>query len=155
MPTEDVMIVPYGAVDDWLRTQSPLVRPGPKPQCADNELRTLSLARERLGVDAERRVHRRRCREDRHRFPHRSAQTERNRRRRGRRGALAGLREHGREQLPSALADWDAVARTPLPVKPRHRAHGRNGWQGARALLADRGVRGRAGTDGRQGTGCG
>jgi len=130
MPTEDVLIVLFCAVDDWLRLHPAPLRPGPKPKCADSEILTVALAREILGCDAERRFHRRLRREYRHLFPHLPAQSELNRRTRWLWRALEGLRQQWRDQLPAALGDWYSVDSTPLPVKQRHRANGRNDWQG-------------------------
>ena len=128
MKTEDLLIVLFCEVDDWVRAHPLPRRPGPPPACADSEVLTFALARELLGYASERRF-RRILRDDwRHLFPHIPAQSELNRRTRWLWGALERLRQHYLAQLPIAWGDWFAFDTTPLPVKHPSRVRGPDQW---------------------------
>src|SRR5215208_6405892 len=117
MRTEDLLIILFCEVDDWVRQHGVPARPGPVPACADSEVLTFALARELLGYDSERRF-RRVLRDDwGHLFPRIPAQSELNRRTRWLWGALEQLRRHYAARLPPATEDWYAFDTTPLPVK--------------------------------------
>ncbi len=117
MRTEDLLIILFCEVDDWVRQHRLPARPGPVPAGSDSEVLTFALARELLGYDSERRF----CRVLRadwgHLFPHIPAQSELNRRTRWLWGAREQLRQHYRALLPPATEDWYAFDTTPLPVK--------------------------------------
>lgn len=121
MTIEDQLIVLFCAIDDWLRSDPPPVRPGPRPACTDSEILTLAVGREVLGGRSERSFLRRARREWRHLFPRLPAQSEVNRRTRWLQGALEGLRRHLAAQLPSATSALLGVDTSPLPVKHRTR----------------------------------
>jgi hypothetical protein len=128
MRTEDLLIVLFCEVDDWVRQHGLPVRPGPVPACSDSEVLTFALARELLGCDSERRF-RRVLRDDwGHLFPHLPAQSELNRRIRWLWGALELLRQHYLALLPPATEDWYAFDTTPLPVKHPSRVRGPDQW---------------------------
>ena len=94
MKTEDLLIILFCEVDDWVRVHPLPTRPGRLPACSDSEVLTFALARELLGYDSERRF-RRVLRDDwRYLFPHIPAQSELNRRTRWLWGALEALRQH-------------------------------------------------------------
>ena len=128
MKTEDLLIVLFCEVDDWVRAHPLPTRPGVRPACADSEVLTFALAREVLGYDSERRF-RRVLRDDwRHLFPHIPAQSELNRRTRWLWGALELLRRHYLALLPPATEGWYAFDTTPLPVKHPSRVRGPDQW---------------------------
>lgn len=128
MKTEDVLIVLFCEVDDWVQANPLPIRPGPSPSCRDSEVLTLGLARELLGYETERRFLRV-VREDwGHLFPCLPAQSEFNRRLRWLWGALELLRQHWVAQLPAATEDWYAFDTTPVPVKSPSRVRGPDQW---------------------------
>lgn len=128
MKTEDVLIVLFCEVDDWVRLHPLPRRPGPRPRCTDSEVLTFAVAREVLGYDSERRF-RRVLRDDwRHLFPIIPAQSELNRRTRWLWGALELLRQHYLQRLPPLAGAWSAFDTTPLPVKHPSRVRGPDGW---------------------------
>lgn len=136
MRTEDLLIVLFCEVDDWVRAHPLPVRPGPVPTCADSEVLTFALARELLGYSSERRF-RRVLRDDwGHLFPQIPAQSELNRRTRWLWGALELLRQHYLAQLPPATEDWYAFDTTPLPVKHPSRVRGPDQWTLPGGLVA-------------------
>ncbi len=136
MRTEDLLMVLFCEVDDWVQAQPLPTRPGPQPTCTDREVLTFALARELLGYDAERRF-RRVLRDDwRHLFPRIPAQSELNRRTRWLWGALEHLRQHWLAPLPAPTEDWDAVATTPLPVCHPSRVRGPDQWSLPGGLMA-------------------
>lgn len=53
MTTEDLLIILFCEVDDWVRAHPLPQRPGPPSACADSEVLTFALARELLGYDSE------------------------------------------------------------------------------------------------------
>jgi hypothetical protein len=128
MQTEDVLIVLFCEVDDWLQQNPPPIRPGPRPACHDSEVLTVALARELLGCETERRFLRRVRADWRHLFPRLPAQSECNRRLRWLWGALELLRQHYLAQLPAATEDWYAFDTTPIPVKAASRVRGPDQW---------------------------
>jgi hypothetical protein len=136
MTTEDLLIVLFCAIDDWVCQHGLPRRPGPAPACADSEVLTFAVARELLGVTSERRFRRVLLREWRHLFPHIPAQSELNRRTRWLSGALELLRQHWLADLPSALGRWFAIDTTPLPIKHPSRVRGVDGWIGPDGLHA-------------------
>ncbi len=128
MRTEDLLIVLFCEVDDWVQAHPLPTRPGPPPACADSEVLTVTLARELLGYSSERRFRRVLRADWDHLFPHLPAQSELNRRTRWLWGALELLRQHYLAQLPPALEDWYAFDTTPLPVKHPSRVRGPDQW---------------------------
>lgn len=128
MNTEDVLIVLFCEVDDWLQQHPAPIRPGPAPACSDSEMLTLALARELLGYETERRFLRVVRADWRHLFPRLPAQSEFNRRLRWLWGALEQLRQHWVAQLPSATEGWYAFDTTPIPVKAASRVRGPDQW---------------------------
>jgi hypothetical protein len=128
MKTEDLLIILFCEVDDWVRQHGLPARPGPAPACSDSEVLTFALARDLLGYDSERRF-RRVLRDDwGHLFPHIPAQSELNRRTRWLWGALEALRQHWLASLPPATEAWYAFDTTPLPVKHPSRVRGPDQW---------------------------
>jgi hypothetical protein len=136
MPTEDILIVLFCLIDDWLVAHPPPRRPGPTPACPDSAILTFAIARELLGVDSERRFLRRLGREFRHLFPVLPAQSDLNRRTRWLWGALEGLREQWATWLGVEQAGLLVVDTTPVPVKDRRRVHGPDAWDGPHHLHA-------------------
>ena len=136
MTTEDLLIVLFCAVDDWVQAHGLPRRPDPAPACADSEVLTFAVAREVVGITSERRFRRLLLREWRHLFPHIPAQSELNRRTRWLSGALELLRQHWLADLPPALGRWFAIDTTPLPVKHPSRVRGLDGWVGPDGLSA-------------------
>ena len=136
MTTEDLLIVLFCAVDDWVQARGLPPRPGPTPACSDSEVLTFAIARELLGYRAERQFRRALLREWRHLFPHIPAQSELNRRTRWLHGALELLRQHWLADLPDALGHWFAIDTTPLPVKHPSRVRGVDRWIGPDELHA-------------------
>lgn len=136
MTTEDLLIVLFCAIDDWVCQHGLPTRPGPAPACADSEVLTFAVARELLGITSERRFQRMLLREWQHLFPHIPAQSELNRRTRWLSGALELLRQHWLADLPPALGRWFAIDTTPLPVKHPSRVRGVDGWIGPDGLHA-------------------
>ena len=136
MTTEDLLIVLFCAVDDWVQARGLPPRPGPTPACSDSEVLTFAIARELLGYRAERQFRRVLLREWRHLFPHIAAQSELNRRTRWLHGALELLRQHWLADLPDALGHWFAIDTTPLPVKHPSRVRGVDRWIGPDELHA-------------------
>jgi hypothetical protein len=136
MTTEDLLIVLFCAIDDWVRQHGLPRRPGPAPVCSDSEVLTFALARELLGYTSERRFRRVLRRDWRHLFPHVPAQSELNRRTRWLSGALELLRQHWLADLPNAPEHWFAIDTTPLPVKHPSRVRGVDGWVGPDELHA-------------------
>jgi len=128
MPTEDLLIVLFCEMDDWLQTHPVPVRPGPKPACADSEVLTFALARDLLGYASERRFRRVLRADWRHLFPHIPAQSELNRRTRYLWGAVEQVRQAYLALLPPATEDWYAFDTTPLPVKHPSRVRGPDQW---------------------------
>lgn len=128
MRTEDLLIILFCEVDDWLQRHPVPRRPGPKPACADSEILTFALGRELLGYDSERRFRRVLRADWRHLFPHIPAQSELNRRTRWLWGALEQLRQHWLAHLPPALGNWYAFDTTPLPVDHPSRVRGPDQW---------------------------
>lgn len=128
MRTEDLLIVVFCEVDDWVQAQPLPVRPGRTPACADREVLTFALARELLGYDSERRFRRLLRADWQHLFPHIPAQSELNRRTRWLWGALELLRQHWLSHLPAATEHWYAFDTTPLPVKHPSRVRGPDQW---------------------------
>ena len=61
MRTEDLLIVLFCEVDDWVRAHRLRARPGPVPACSGSEVLTFALAREVLGYSCERRFRRVLC----------------------------------------------------------------------------------------------
>jgi hypothetical protein len=136
MTTEDLLIVLFCLVDDWVRQHGLPSRPGPAPACTDSEILTFTLARELLGYTSERRFRRVLLRDWHHLFPSVPAQSELNRRSRWLGGALELLRQHWLADLPNALGHWFAIDTTPLPVKHPSRVRGVDGWAGPDTLHA-------------------
>jgi hypothetical protein len=136
MTTEDLLIVLFCAVDDWVQQHGIPRRPGPTPACADSEVLTFAVARELLGDPSERHFRRVLRRDWRHLFPHIPAQSELNRRTRWLSGALELLRQHWLADLPNALGHWFAIDTTPLPVKHPSRVRGVDRWTGPDELHA-------------------
>jgi len=136
MRTEDLLIVLFCEVDDWVRAHPLPQRPGPRPACSDSEVLTFALARELLGYSSERRFRRLLCADWRHLFPHIPAQSELNRRTRWLWGALELLRQHYLACLPPATAAWYAFDTTPLPVKHPSRVRGPDQWTLPGGLVA-------------------
>jgi len=136
MTTEDLLIVLFCAVDDWVRAHGLPARPGPAPACADSEVLTFAVARELLGYTSERRFCRVLRRDWRLLFPRIPAQSELNRRTRWLGGALELLRQHWLADLPNAPGRWFAIDTTPLPVKHPSRVRGVDGWVGPDELHA-------------------
>jgi Transposase DDE domain len=136
MTTEDLLIVLFCAIDDWVRGHGVPRRPGPAPACADSEVLTFAVARELLGYGSERRFRRALLRDWRHLFPRIPGQSELNRRTRWLGGALELLRQHWLADLPGALGRWFALDTTPLPVKHPSRVRGVDGWIGPDPLHA-------------------
>ena len=128
MRTEDLLIILFCEVDDWVQRHPLPQRPGPAPACADSEVLTFALARELLGYDSERRF-RWVLRDDwGYLFPRIPAQSELNRRTRWLWGALELLRRHWLARLPPATEAWYAFDTTPLPVKHPSRVRGPDQW---------------------------
>ena len=117
MATEDLLILRFCTVDDWVHEHGLPRRPGPPPACSDREILTFALARELLGDAAERRFRRVLVADWRHLLPHIPAQSELNRRTRWLQGACALLRQHWVADIAAAAGDWVAFDTTPLPVK--------------------------------------
>lgn len=136
MRTEDLLIVLFCTVDDWLRDHPPPRRPGPVPACSDSEVLTFALARELLGYTSERRFHRVLRADWPHLFPVIPAQSELNRRTRWLWGAFEQLRQHWLARLPPATEAWYAIDTTPLPVKQPSRVRGADQWRGLGDLVA-------------------
>jgi hypothetical protein len=136
MTTEDLFILLFCTVDDWLREHGVPARPGPLPMCSDSELLTFALARELLGYDSERRFRRVLLADWRHLFPHVPAQSELNRRTRWLGGALELLRQHWLRDLPGMTDGWVAFDTTPLPVKQPSRVRHPDAWAGPEELHA-------------------
>jgi Transposase DDE domain len=136
MMTEDLFIVLFCAIDDWVQAHGVPGRPGPVPRCSDSEVLTFAVARELLGETSERRFRRTLLRQWRHLFPQIPAQSELNRRTRWLSGALELLRQHWLADLPNALCHWFAIDTTPLPVKHPSRVRGLDGWIGPDGLHA-------------------
>jgi len=136
MTTEDLLIVLFCAVDDWVRQHGLPRRPGPTPACSDSEVLTFAIGRELLGYPSERHFRRVLRRDWRHLFPHVPAQSELNRRTRWLGGALELLRQHWLADLPNAVGHWFAIDTTPLPVKHPSRVRGVDGWIGPDGLHA-------------------
>ncbi len=136
MTTEDLLIVLFCAIDDWMQQHDLPQRPGPAPTCSDSEVLTFAVARELLGYTSERRFRRVLLRDWRHLFPYIPAQSELNRRTRWLSGALELLRQHWLADLPNALEHWFAIDTTPLPVKHPSRVRGVDGWVGPDELHA-------------------
>jgi hypothetical protein len=136
MTTEDLLIVLFCEVDDWVRSHTLPGRPGPAPVCSDSEVLTFALARELLGYDSERRFRRVLLADWRHLFPHIPAQSELNRRTRWLWGALEQLRQSYLALLPIAWGDWFAFDTTPLPVKHPSRVRGPDQWALPGGLVA-------------------
>lgn len=136
MTTEDLLIVLFCAIDDWVQAHGVPRRPGPAPACTDSEVLTFALARELLGYTSERRFRRVLVCDWWHLFPHIPAQSELNRRTRWLSGALELLRQHWLADLPPALGRWFAIDTTPLPVKHPSRVRGVDGWIGPDELHA-------------------
>src|SRR6478672_5355548 len=139
MTTEDLFILLFCTIDDWLQTQPLPPRPGKAPACSDSELLTLAVARELLRGRSERSFLRTLQREWRHLFPHLPAQSEFNRRCRWLQGALELLRRHLVQTLPSATSTLLGVDTSPLPIKHRSRVRpGRHPgcWAGPHDLHA-------------------
>lgn len=128
MPTEDLLIVLFCTVDDWVQAHPLPRRPGTTPRCADSEILTFALARELLGYDSERRFRRVLRADWRHLFPHVPAQSELNRRTRWLWGALEQLRQYWLGFLPPATEAWFTFDTTPLPVLHPSRVRGPNPW---------------------------
>ncbi len=136
MRTEDLLIVLFCEVDDWVQAHPLPQRPGPRPACADSEVLTFALAREVLGYSSERRF-RRVLRDDwGHLFPRIPAQSELNRRTRWLWGAVELLRQHYLACLPPATEGWYAFDTTPLPVKHPSRVRGPDQWTLPSGLVA-------------------
>jgi transposase len=121
MTTEDLLILLFCTVDDWLAAHPPPRRPGPRPACTDAEILTFALGRELLGGRSERAFVRALRRDWSHLFPHIPARSEVNRRTRWLQGMIEGLRRHLVGQLPSATGTLLGVDTSPLPVKHRTR----------------------------------
>jgi Transposase DDE domain len=136
MTTEDLLIVLFCAIDDWVQQHGLPSRPGPAPTCADSEVLTFAVGRELLGYTSERRFRRVLLRDWRHLFPQIPAQSELNRRIRWLSGALELLRQHWLADLPNALGHWFAIDTTPLPVKHPSRVRGVDSWIGPDELHA-------------------
>lgn len=128
MKTEDLLIVLFCEVDDWVQAHPLPLRPGSVPACADSEILTFALARELLGYDSERRFRRVLRADWRHLFPHIPAQSELNRRTRWLWGALEELRQLWLGFLPPATEGWFTFDTTPLPVQHPSRVRGPNQW---------------------------
>jgi hypothetical protein len=136
MTTEDLLIVLFCAVDDWVRHDGVPTRPGPTPACSDSEILLFALARALLGYDSERRFRRVLPADWRHLFPHIPAQSELNRRTRWLSGALELLRQHWLCDLPTTTGGWVAFDTTPLPVKHPSRVRHPDAWCGPDELHA-------------------
>src|SRR3712207_1504504 len=80
MTTEDLLIVLFCEVDDWVRAHGLPRRPGRVPAFSDSEVLACALARELLGYSSERRFRRVLLRDWGHLFPRVPAQSELNRR---------------------------------------------------------------------------
>jgi hypothetical protein len=128
MTTEDLLIVLFCEVDDWVQAHPLPRRPGPLPACSDSEILTFALARELLGYDSERRFRRVLSADWHHLFPQIPAQSELNRRTRWLWGALEYLRQHWLAGLPAATEDWYTFDTTPLPVRHPSRVRGGDQW---------------------------
>lgn len=128
MTTEDLLIVLFCVVDDWVQAHLLPQRPGPAPACSDSEILTFALARDLLGYDSERRFRRVLKADWRHLFPRIPAQSELNRRTRWLWGAFEALRQDWLALLPAATEDWYAFDTTPLPVKHPSRVRGPDQW---------------------------
>lgn len=129
MRTEDLLIVLFCWVDDWVKAGGVPRRPGPVPTCSDSEILTFALARDVLGYDSERRFRRVLQADWRHLFPHIPAQSELNRRTRWLWGAFEHLRQHFLACLPLATEDWYAFDTSPLPVRHPSRVRGPDQWR--------------------------
>ncbi len=129
MPTEDLLIVLFCTVDDWVRAHPLPQRPGRRPACADSEILTFAVARDLLGYDSERRFRRLLKADWRHLFPHIPAQSELNRRTRWLWGAFEALRQHLLACLPPATEAWYTFDTTPLPVRHPSRVRGADQWR--------------------------
>src|SRR5579883_3264996 len=136
MTTEDLLILLFCTVDDWVQDHGLPWRPGPTPACSDREILTFALARELLGYDSERRFRRVLRADWRHRFAHSPAQSELNRRTRWLHGALERLRQQWVADIPATTGDWLAIDTTPLPVKHPSRVRGPDHWDGPDGLHA-------------------
>jgi DDE family transposase len=136
MTTEDLLIVLFCTVDDWVRHGGIPERPGPAPACTDSEILTFALARELLGYDSERRFRRVLLADWRHLFPHIPAQSELNRRTRWLSGAFELLRQHWFGALPTTTDGWVAFDTSPLPVKHPSRVRHPDAWTGPDGLHA-------------------
>ena len=136
MTTEDLLILRFCTVDDWVQAYPLPWRPGPAPACADSEILTFALARELLGYSSERRFRRVLRADWPHLFPHIPAQSELNRRTRWLGAALELLRQHWLADVPAAIGDWVAIDTTPLPVKHPSRVRGPDQWDGPDGLHA-------------------
>lgn len=121
MTTEDLLIVLFCLLDDWVRGHPLPRRPGPVPACTDSEILTFAVARELLGAHSERAFLRTLARDWGHLFPHLPLQSELNRRTRGLQGALEQVRRHLSTRLPTATSTLLGVDTSPLPVKHRTR----------------------------------
>lgn len=128
MQTEDLLIVLFCEVDDWVQAHPLPARPGPVPACADSEILTFALARDLLGYDSEQRFRRVLRRDFGHLVPHIPAQSELNRRTRWLWGAFEQLRSHWLARLPPATEGWYTFDTTPLPVQHPSRVRGPNRW---------------------------
>jgi hypothetical protein len=129
MKAEDLLIILFCEVDDWVRAHPLPARPGPAPACADSEVLTFALARELLGYDSERRFLRVLRDDFGHLFPRLPAQSELNRRARWLWGALERLRRHYLARLPPPTEGWHAFDTTPLPVKHPSRVRRADDWE--------------------------
>ena len=129
MTTEDLLILLFCEVDDWVRAHPLPQRPGPTPACSDSEILTFALARELLGYDSERRFRRVLGADWGHLFPHLPAQSELNRRTRWLWGAFEQVRQYWLQRLPAVSAAWYTFDTTPLPVRHPSRVRGGDQWQ--------------------------
>lgn len=130
MTTEDLLILRFCTVDDWVREHPIPWRPGPTPRCSDRAVITWMLARESLGYDSERRFRRLLLADWRHLFPQIPAQSALNRRSRWLGAAAALPRQHRLADIPAVAGDWLAIDTTPLPVKHPSRVRHADTWVG-------------------------
>jgi hypothetical protein len=136
MTTENLLILLFCTVDDWLQDHGVPWRPGPTPSCSDSEVITFMLARELLGYDAERRFRRVLLTDWRHLFPRIPAQSELNRRSRWLGAAAELLRQTWVADIAATTGDWVAIDTTPLPVKHPSRVRHADAWVGPEGLHA-------------------
>ena len=120
MPTETFLTTLYTIVDDWYQGHAPRLlagKAGAKPQSADSEVMTLSLAQHWLGVEGEREFLRSVRNNFLPLFPRLLTQGQFNRRARGLCWLTNALRQHLVERMGLAQAPCLLVDGTPIHLR--------------------------------------